>query len=98
MNEVVKNPIFGQVYMANRHYNSKRIVYEPFRLTHANPPNPQMMTHYKYGGEWVMDGKKAYVISVYTFNPKWVSRKVQEIVEEVGRLNSHADNLRTLMT
>jgi hypothetical protein len=94
--EIVRNPVFGQVYMASRYHNSKRIVLEPFRLQGANPPNPQMVLQYKYAGEWVMDGKKANVSSLYPPDPKWVKRKLAELNDEVLALNLKMLNLANI--
>lgn len=95
-NEVIKNPVFGQVYMASRYYNSKRIVREPFRFLEILPPNPRTVLQYKYGGEWVMDGRKAPVSTLYPPDPKWVKRKLADLNDEVLALNLKMLNLANI--
>ena len=98
MNTKVTEPVVGQVYMATRYYNSKRIILEPFRFQVINPPNPQMTLQYKYGGEWVMDARTTKVGALYSFQPNWVNRKLDSLREESAVLASHILNLQRLQT
>ncbi len=86
-------PVIGQVYMAYRIYNSKRMVWEPFHLlTDRGAGNV-----YRYGGTWLMDNRAGSSASTLkTYDPKWTARKVCDLEREIKLLQDQISNLKNI--
>lgn len=89
---LISNPVFGQVYMASRYHNSKRIVWEPFRVESDN--GPAAVNFYKFRGTWIQDNVPGSAGVLKEFEPKWVERKIKELNDEASRLAAQVINLR----
>ena len=87
----------GDVVMANRTYNSKRIVWEPFLVT-GETVDPNWPDRRRLVGTWLLDG---CVSGAYDrtkpFDPKWAERKIAELEAEEARLHTQRLNLEKLL-
>lgn len=87
----------GDVVMANRTYNSKRIVWEPFLVT-GETVDPNWPAHRRLVGTWLLDG---CVSGAYDrakpFDPKWAERKIAELEAEEAQLHNQRLNLEKLL-
>ena len=92
----VTAPVVGQVYMAQRVYNSKRMVMEPFRYEGLNSNTNILCIRYR--GTWAMDCQKGCTGSFYLIDLKWVNRKLIQLSEEQDFNNRCADNLINLLS
>ena len=87
----------GDVVMANRTYNSKRIVWEPFIVT-GETVDPNWPDRRRLVGTWLLDG---CVSGAYDrtkpFDPKWAERKIAELEAEEAHLHNQRLNLEKLL-
>ena len=87
----------GDVVMANRTYNSKRIVWEPFLVT-GETVDPNWPDRRRLVGTWLLDG---CVSGAYDrtkpFDPKWAERKIAELEAEEAHLHNQRLNLEKLL-
>jgi len=88
----------GDIVMANRTYNSKRIVWEPVAIS-GWYPDPNWPGKFRFTGKWLLDGKETSLIyaGFKPFDPKWVERKIESINKEVDILNEQKDNLKKIL-
>ena len=97
MNKIPHVAHVGEVVMANRKYNEKRIVWEPFLVT-GELPDPNWPGKRRLVGTWQLDGcaSGAYDLTK-PFDPKWAKRKIVELEAEEARLHNQRLNLEKLL-
>ena len=87
----------GDIVMANRYYNAKRIVWEPFLVT-GETVDPNWPDRRRLVGTWLLDG---CVSGAYDrtkpFDPKWAERKIAELEAEEAHLHNQRLNLEKLL-
>ena len=87
----------GDVVMANRTYNSKRIVWEPFLVT-GETVDPNWPAHRRLVGTWLLDGCDSGAYDrTKPFDPKWAERKIAELEAEEAQLHNQRLNLEKLL-
>ena len=87
----------GDVVMANRIYNSKRIVWEPFLVT-GETVDPNWPAHRRLVGTWLLDGCDSGAYDrTKPFDPKWAERKIAELEAEEAHLHNQRLNLEKLL-
>jgi hypothetical protein len=87
----------GDVVMANRTYNSKRIVWEPFIVT-GETVDPNWPGRRRLVGTWLLDGCASGAYDrTKPFDPKWAERKIAELEAEEARLHNQRLNLENLL-
>ena len=87
----------GDVVMANRTYNSKRIVWEPFIVT-GETVDPNWPVRRRLVGTWLLDGCDSGAYDrTKPFDPKWAERKIAQLEAEEARLHNQRLNLEKLL-
>lgn len=87
----------GDVVMANRTYNSKRIVWEPFLVT-GETADPNWPGKRRLVGTWQLDDCASGAYDrTKPFDPKWAKRKIVELEAEEARLHNQRLNLEKLL-
>lgn len=97
-------PEVGKVYMGQRVYNSKRIVWEPIRVDTVMPSPfgvSGLPGSWVLSGTWLLDGRQGrpngqYTSQIKPFDKKWTAKKISDIDAEVAALQTQRENLRRI--
>jgi hypothetical protein len=86
-------PEIGKIYLGRRYHNSKRIVWEPFRV---ESENISTVAFYRYRGTWLLDNSPGSAGSFKDYDPKWTARKVCDLEREVKMLQDQINQLKSI--